>query len=120
MFIVTVFKSRKDRSVLNIKEFVTCKDYATALLIIKDYPGHPYSIVEVMSEEITNPESIKDDNCKEDNITYWVCCDNENWDDYHWPFDTLAEAKLSAKECLEKEHCKVYIEKHFEKVWAEV
>lgn len=122
MFLVTIFKSRKDRSIFNIKEFTTAEDYDTALNIASEYPGNPYRIVEAISEELdVDFDSVESsDNDIEKNVTYWVCSDSDNWDDYHWPLDTLAEAKASAKKCFEQEHCRVYIEKHFEKVWREI
>jgi hypothetical protein len=70
-----------------------------------------WDIEECYEWKITDLNKSEEDDIVEDNVIYRPLADIKNWPVYDWPYKTLGEAKRRALECIEKEHCEVYIEK---------
>lgn len=105
--------SSKEKDFMNIydlKVFQTL-DEAKEQSLDNDYKDMIWDIEENHEWEITDFSEFEDDDLVEDGIIYRPLADIENWPVYDWPCKTLGEAKRRALECIEKEHCKVYIEK---------
>lgn len=117
MFALTVYKDSSSRSIVNLYDFV---NYETLDAAIEYASSHnlPYMIKETSIEKITDLTYNSDDS--NSNVEYYVCSDCENWTDYYFPHKTFNEARDIALKCIEKEHCRAYIEKHFEKTVVEV
>ena len=76
-----------------------------------DYNGMAWDIEECYEWKITDLNEHEDDDLVEDDVIYRPLADIEDWPVYDWPCKTLREAKRLALNCIEKEHCEVYIEK---------
>jgi hypothetical protein len=117
MFTLTIYKDSSSRSIVNLYDLV---NYGTLDAAIEYASLHnlPYTIKEISFEKITDLNYTNDDS--NSNVEYFVCSDCENWTDYYFPHKTFNEARDIALKCIEKEHCRAYIEKHFEKTIVEV
>lgn len=113
-YTLTVYRdSSKEKDFMNmydIKVFQTL-DEAKEQLIDNDYKGMSWDIEECYEWKIADLNEHEDDSQAEDGVIYRPLADIENWPVYDWPCKTLGEAKRRALKCIEKEHCKVYIEK---------
>ena len=122
IYILTVYRDRSKKCITNIEDFVTYESLDDAIDYYNSYyekRGLPYTIEETYEEKITELNSFSDDNLIDENFKYWVSPDCEKWTDYYLPYKTLGEAKLHAKECINIEHCNVYISKKFKKIVME-
>ena len=117
IYLLTVYRS-EDKVITNVYDLVTYETLDAAIEYASQY-DLPYTIEETYEEKITDLNPCSDDNAIDENISYWVSPDCEEWTDYHWPYKTLGEAKLHAKECVNIEHCSVYISKQFKKIVKE-
>ena len=122
IYILTVYRDSSKKCITNIEDFVTHESLDDAIYYYNSYyekRGLPYTIEETYEEKITELNSFSDDNLIDENFKYWVSPDCEKWTDYYLPYKTLGEAKLHAKECINIEHCDVYISKKFKKIVME-
>lgn len=122
IYILTVYRDSSKKCITNIEDFVTHESLDDAIDYYNSYyekRGLPYTIEETYEEKITELNSFSDDNLIDENFKYWVSPDCEKWADYYLPYKTLGEAKLHAKECINIEHCNVYISKKFKKIVME-
>lgn len=105
--------SSKEKDFMNmydIKIFQTLEEVKEQLSDT-DYDGMGWDIKECYEWKLTDLNKSEDDDLIEDGVTYRPLANIEDWPAYDWPYKTLGEAKRRALECIEKEHCKVYIEK---------
>lgn len=105
--------SSKEKDFMNmydLKVFQTL-DEAKEQSLDNDYKDMIWDIEECYEWKITDLSKSDDDDLVEDEVIYRPLADIEDWPIYDWPYKTLGEAKRRALECIEKEHCKVYIEK---------
>jgi hypothetical protein len=105
--------SSKEKDFMNmydLKVFQTLEE-AKEQLSDTDYDGMAWDIKECYEWKITDLNKSEEDDIVEDNVIYRPLADIENWPVYDWPCKTLGEAKRRALNCIEKEHCGVYIEK---------
>lgn len=113
-YTLTVYRdSSKEKDFMNmydIKVFQTL-DEAREQLLDNDYKGMAWDIEECYEWRITDLNEHEDDNLVEDGVIYRPLADIEDWPVYDWPCKSLGEAKRRTLDCIEKEHCKVYIEK---------
>lgn len=113
-YTLTVYKdSSKEKDFMNmyeIKVFQTLNE-AEEQARFDDYNGMSWDIEECYEWKITDLNEHESDGQAEDGVIYRPLADIENWPVYDWPCKTLGEAKRRALDCIEKEHCKVYIEK---------
>ena len=119
IYTLTVYRDGSRRDITNIEDFVTNESLDNAIEYYNTYyadRGLPYTIEETYEEKITDLNPCSDDNVIDENFDYWVAPDCEEWTDYYWPYKTLEEAKLHAKECMNIEHCDVHIIKRFKKL----
>lgn len=122
IYILTVYRDSSKKCITNIEDFVTRESLDDAIDYYNSYyekRGLPYTIEETYEEKITELNSFSDDHLIDENFKYWVSPDCEKWTDYYLPYKTLGEAKLHAKECINIEHCNVYISKKFKKIVME-
>jgi hypothetical protein len=103
-------KERDFMNIYDIKVFQTL-DEAKEWSLYNDYKGMVWDIEECYEWKITDISESEDYGLIEDGVTYRPLANIENWPIYDWPYNTLGEAKRRALECIEKEHCKIYIEK---------
>lgn len=113
-YILTVYRdSSEEKDFMNmydIKVFQTLNE-AREQLLDNTYKGMAWDIEECYEWKITDLNEHEDYNLVEDGVTYRPLADIEDWPVYDWPCRTLGEAKRRALDCIEKEHCEVYIEK---------
>lgn len=120
MYALTVYRDDTCRDITNEYDF-HLYEYLDEAIEYAEQCKLPYSIHETYIYRIYDLDIIDDsDYTVDENVTYWVAPECDNWTEYHWPLKTLAEAKMSAKECFDIEHCNVYIEKHFKRLVKEV
>ena len=122
IYLLTVYRDSSKKDITNIEDFVTYESLDDAIEYYNTYyekRGLPYTIEETYEEKITDLNPCSDDNAIDENFEYWVSPDCEEWTDYYWPYKTLGEAKLHAKECINIERCNVYISKRFKKIVKE-
>ena len=118
IYVLTIYRSSK-RSITNIYDLVTFEDLESAIEHANEEAAAynmPYKIEESYTEKIYNLDPSSNDNVIDKNTSYFVCSDCDDWDDYYFPYKTLAEVKVHAKECIRIENCHAYIEKSVKKI----
>jgi hypothetical protein len=113
-YVLHVYRdSSKEKDFMNmydIKVFQTLEE-AKEQSLDNDYKGMAWDIEECYEWKITDLNKSEEDDLIEDGVIYRPLANIEDWPIYDWCCKTLGEAKRRALECIEIEHCEVYIEK---------
>jgi hypothetical protein len=118
MYALTIYRDSSRKDITNEYDFAIYEYLDEAIEYASQF-NLPYRINETHTDKIYDLEPSPNDDVVTEHVSYWVAPDCEEWSNYYLPYNNLLEAKLKAKECINREHCNVYIERHFEKLVKE-